>query len=257
MDSDEMTRLRARLAQAAFPRSLHYDPHWLMENAMGPHVLWLAEWLSQGMKLEPGMRVLDLGCGRAASSIFLAKEFGVSVWAADLWIAPSENWQRIQQAGLSSSVFPMLVEAHAMPFANGFFDALVSLDAYHYFGTADLYLGYCRQFVRPGGYVGIVVPGVTDELTTVPEHLRPYWQWDFCTFHSPGWWRNHWEKTGLLEVEVADALPQGAQMWRAWNELRAEAGPSSMRDGASREAEMLRIDAGRTLGFTRVVARCK
>ena len=35
--------------------------------------------------LEPGMRVLDLGCGKGLSSIFLAKEFGVQVWAADLW----------------------------------------------------------------------------------------------------------------------------------------------------------------------------
>ena len=29
------------------------------------------------MELEPGMRVLDMGCGKAISSIFLAKEFDV------------------------------------------------------------------------------------------------------------------------------------------------------------------------------------
>lgn len=54
---------------------------------MGPNVLWLTEFLGQAMELQPGMRVLDMGCGRALSSIFLAKEFGVQVWAADLWIA--------------------------------------------------------------------------------------------------------------------------------------------------------------------------
>jgi cyclopropane fatty-acyl-phospholipid synthase-like methyltransferase len=36
------------------------------------------------MNLQPGMRVLDLGCGRALSSIFLHREFGLQVWAADL-----------------------------------------------------------------------------------------------------------------------------------------------------------------------------
>ncbi len=39
----------------------------------------------------PGLRVLDLGCGRASSSIFLCREFGVQVWAADLWFSASEN----------------------------------------------------------------------------------------------------------------------------------------------------------------------
>ena len=55
---------------------------------MGPNVLWLTEALTQVLPLEPGMRVLDLGCGAAISSIFLARELGVQVWAADLWIEP-------------------------------------------------------------------------------------------------------------------------------------------------------------------------
>jgi cyclopropane fatty-acyl-phospholipid synthase-like methyltransferase len=41
-----------------------------------------------------------MGCGKAISSIFLAKEFGVEVWAADLWVKPTENWERIRGAGL-------------------------------------------------------------------------------------------------------------------------------------------------------------
>jgi ubiquinone/menaquinone biosynthesis C-methylase UbiE len=41
---------------------------------MGPNPLWLTEWLCELMDLRPGMRVLDLGCGRAPSSIFLAFE---------------------------------------------------------------------------------------------------------------------------------------------------------------------------------------
>ena len=72
-------------------RSSAYDPEWVIENMMGPNVMWLTESLSQAMKLEPGMRVLDMGCGKAVSSIFLAKEFGLQVWAADLWIDPSDN----------------------------------------------------------------------------------------------------------------------------------------------------------------------
>jgi cyclopropane fatty-acyl-phospholipid synthase-like methyltransferase len=159
---------------------------------------------------------------------------------------------------VADRVFPLLAEAHAMPFAHGFFDAIVSMDAYHYFGTDDLYLGICKQFIRPGGYLGIVVPGVREELTAgVPEHLQPYWDWEFCSFHSPGWWRTHWQKTGLVDVEIADSLPNGGQLWRQWNELCAEASPPAWRKGTAREAEMLKMDAEQNLGFTRIIARIK
>ena len=57
-----------------FPRASQYDPEWVLENQMGPNVLWLTEALCQVMALKPGMRVLDMGCGRVLSSIFLADE---------------------------------------------------------------------------------------------------------------------------------------------------------------------------------------
>jgi SAM-dependent methyltransferase len=62
-------------------------------------------------RLAPGARVLDLGCGRAITSIFLAKEFDVQVVAADLWIKPTENWRRIDAAGQAKLVTPLLAEA--------------------------------------------------------------------------------------------------------------------------------------------------
>ena len=248
--------LNHRLFKPEFPRSSNYDTHWLMANVMGPHVLWLTEWLSRGLELKPGMRVLDLGCGKALSSIFLAKEFGVTVWAADYWIKPHENRERIERAGCSASVFPISVEAHALPFAERSFDAIVSVDAYHYFGTDDLYLGYISSFLKPGGRLGIVVPGTRDELSEVPPpHLSKYWIWDFCSFHSPGWWRRHWEKTGLLEIETADMLTNGWKLWLEWNELCEQFGQQNLAHLVRREAEMLRVDNGRTLGFTRLIAK--
>jgi cyclopropane fatty-acyl-phospholipid synthase-like methyltransferase len=252
------------LRQPAFPRSSAYDPRWVMENAMGPNVLWLAEWVCRRMELRPGMRVLDLGCGRAVSSIFLAREFDVRVWAADLWVGPTDNWERIRAAGEADRVVPLRVDAHALPFAAEYFDAVVSFDAYHYFGTDDLYLGQCARVVRRGGRLGIAVPGVREELAgdapehLAPEHLRPYWEWEFCSFHTPLWWRRHWQKTGLVRVEVADELEDGWRLWREWNEARIESGElgdPAQREGVARETEMLRLDAGRTFGFTRAVAQ--
>jgi SAM-dependent methyltransferase len=248
------TELAALLTIDQFPRSASYDPEWVLDNLMGPNVLWLTEALSRVMALTPGMRVLDMGCGRAISSIFLAKEFGLQVWATDLWIDANDNWQRVSAAGVTDRVFPIHAEAHALPFADGFFDALLSLDAYHYFGTDDLYLGYYSRFVRPGGQIGIVVPGLRREFTDgLPEHLIPYWVWECWSFHSPQWWRSHWEKTGQVEVTHADLIPDGWKHWLKWQEVCLEQGlPTDQQ-----ETDMVRIDAGRNLGFTRLVARKK
>ena len=91
-------------------------------------------------------------------SIFLAREHAVRVWAADLWIAPTDNWARIETADLAERVFPIFAEAHALPFADGYFDAIVSVDAYHYFGTDALCLERVTRLLRPGGQLGIAVP---------------------------------------------------------------------------------------------------
>jgi cyclopropane fatty-acyl-phospholipid synthase-like methyltransferase len=245
--------LRSLLTLERYPRAAAYDPAWQIENMMGPNALWLAEALSDALPLAGGERVLDLGCGKALTSIFFAREFGVQVWAADLWIQPTPNWDRIRAAGLTDRIFPLAAEAHALPFAEGFFDAIVSLDAYHYFGTDDLYLAYLARFLRPGGRVGIVVPGLREEREKLPPaSLANYWEDDFCTFHSPAWWRRHWRKSGVVDVQTADWLPHGWEDWLRWDETCERAGR-----GAHTETEMLRADGGQLLGFSRIVATRK
>ncbi|NLB79163.1 MAG: SAM-dependent methyltransferase, partial [Clostridiaceae bacterium] len=54
---------------------------WIFSNSMGPNPIWLTEYLVQPFDLKPGMRVLDLGCGKGITSVFLAREFGVQVYA--------------------------------------------------------------------------------------------------------------------------------------------------------------------------------
>lgn len=60
------------------------------------------------MTLKPGMRILDMGCGNALTSIFLAKEFGVTVFANDLWVSPTDNWKRICNEGVENLVFQFM-----------------------------------------------------------------------------------------------------------------------------------------------------
>src|SRR5262245_30111128 len=238
-----------RLLSQRFPRSSKYNPEWLIAAASGgANSLWMAEWLAESLDLRPGMRLLDLGCGRAASSIFFHREFGVQVWGTDLWFSASENLQRIRDAGVEASVFPIHADARSLPFATEFFDAIVSIDSFPYYGTDDLYLEYLARFVKPVGQIGIAGAGLMRDFDgRLPEHLREWWTQDLWGLHSAEWWRQHWERTGILQIELADTLHDGWQFWLAWHHAVAH-------DNAT-EIAAVEADRGSYLGYVRVVGR--
>jgi cyclopropane fatty-acyl-phospholipid synthase-like methyltransferase len=194
------------------------------------------------------MKVLDLGCGRASSSIFLRREFGVEVWATDLWFSAAENMERIRDAGVDDGVFPIHADARSLPFAAEFFDAIVSIDSFMYYGTDDLYLSNLARFLKPEGPVAIALAGLVREIDgSVPEHLRAWWTPDLWCLHSADWWRRHWERTGIVGIEAADTMADGWQFWLDWQRALVPDNHA--------EIQALETDRGRYLGYVRVVGR--
>jgi len=238
-----------RLLSDRFPVSNKYNPAWLIAGCSGgANPLWLTEWLTRNLELRPGMRVLHLGCGRALSSIFLRLEFEVEVWAVDLWFSASENLKRIRDAGVENHVYPIHAEARALPFADDFFDAVVAIDSFPYFGTDDHYLNYLARFIKPGGAIGFAGAGQMREIEgTVPDSLAAWWEPNMYCLHSPSWWHSHWRKTGIVDIEVADSMPDG---WQAWLEWQAVVAPENLV-----EIRAVQSDAGNYLGYVRVAGR--
>jgi SAM-dependent methyltransferase len=238
-----------RFLSKQFPRASAYHPEWILASASGgANSLWLTEWLTDALDLRRGMRVLDLGCGRAASSIFLRREFDVEVWASDLWISASENAQRIRDAGVADGVFPIHADARSLPFADGFFDAIVCIDSFMYYGTDDLYLNYLARFMKPDGVLGVAGAGLMREVDgAVPEHLRAWWTPDVWCLHSPEWWRRHWERTGILDVQLTGAMPDGWERWLDWHKVVAPDNEA--------EIQALEADRGEYLGYVRTIGR--
>ena len=238
-----------RFLSPQFPRASAYHPEWIAAGiGGGANVLWLTEWLAGAMDLRPGMRVLDLGCGRALSSVFLHREFGVEVWATDLWFSAEENLHRIRDAGVEDHVFPIHADARSLPFAAEFFDAIVSIDSFPYYGTDDHYLTALARFVKPGGQIGIAGAGLVREIEgALPEHLRAWWTRDLWCLHSAAWWRRLWERTEIMDIEQADTLPDG---WRLWLDWHLSIAPDN-----EAEIQALQADRGRYLGYVRIVGR--
>jgi cyclopropane fatty-acyl-phospholipid synthase-like methyltransferase len=172
-----------------------------------------------------------------------------------LWITAADNQQRIVEAGVGDLVTPIHAEAHTLPFATDFFDAIVSLDAYQYFGTADLYLGYVSDFVHTGGRLGAVMPALKTELgDNIPTGIAPFWDRDFCCWHNPAWWRHHWAKTGKVTVDHADLIDEGWRDWLQFNDYITPRVEGWWVAEVATTHDMLEADRGENLGFTRIVA---
>ncbi len=234
-----------------FPRTQQYNAKWVKKHSMGENVLYNLESLMKVLPLSPGMRVLDLACGKAVSSIFMAREYDVQVWAVDNAIKASDNWKRVKEANCEDKVFPLQTDARHLPFPHDYFDAIVVIDSYTYFGTDDKYLAYIMKFLKTGGSLGIVDVCFKKEIESydkVPGFLKEDFHQYWYFIHSIDWWQKLWEKTGLVSVKVNEYLPQADLICKAY-----------IRDFENRKeepfAKAMRQDADKLITMFRAVAR--
>ena len=243
-----------------FPRSNKYDPIWIMKNQMGHHPLWLTEFLTQSFDLKPGMRVLDLACGKGATSVFLAREFGVQVYAVDFdqwegWAFPEARWNNAKEYGVENLVIPIKADAQNLPFAQGFFDAIICVNGYFYFGADEAYLENILKFLRPGGQIGMIVNGCMKEFTDdSPGYITEIYGDEWYTRQTVSWWRNLWEKSNLVSIDAADTLPDGCALWLRWDETLISTGNHGDWDD---ETDIFKEDMGEYIGLIRLVATKK
>lgn len=209
-------------------KSKKYDMGFVQENMMGPNSMWLLEDICKHLDLKPNMRVLDMGCGKGLTSIFLAKEYGVTVYATDLWISATENYERFKAFGLENQIIPIHAEAHSLPYADEYFDAAISIDSYHYFGANDTYLPeHFARLVKRGGQFGIAAPGLTKELDgTIPDSMKSVWKEEqmdeLLTFRSTDWWKSTWEKSGLVDIISSGEIEDAKKIWYDWAKIARE-----------------------------------
>ncbi|MGI5893245.1 MAG: SAM-dependent methyltransferase [Candidatus Merdivicinus sp.] len=211
---------------------------YLRENIMGPNPIRILEEMLSLFSIPEKSVILDLGCGRGLTSMYLAKETKSTVFATDLWIPAGENLARFSEMGFTQTeIVPIHAEAHELPYAEGFFDAVVSIDSFHYFGYNPDYLrDSLLPFVRKGGLILLAVPGLKRDFDgqIPPEMLHSWTPEDLDTMHDCAHWRDMLSHAPQAEILTITELCCFEQAWAEW--LACDQNPHAVGDRASMNA---------------------
>ncbi len=201
-------------------KSEKYNTPALQKIMMGPNPVKLEEELLRKHKIPQYAVVCDLGSGQSLTSVFLAKEYGFTVYATDLWSDPEENRKFLNQMGISEKqIIPIKADATDLPFEANFFDAVVSIDSYNYFGRDEHYLDEkLLPFIKSGGYIYIAIPGMKKDChNRLPQELLLSWtpeQLDYM--HDIEYWTSIISKCKGAEIVSIKEMESNEEVWSDW-----------------------------------------
>ncbi|MBO4429068.1 MAG: class I SAM-dependent methyltransferase [Clostridia bacterium] len=236
-----------------YPLSEKYSSDEFMSKIMGPNPIKLEEELLIHNRIPRGATVCDLGSGQGLTSVFLAREYGFKVYAADLWSDPEENRKFFSEMGLTErEIVPVKADATALPFEKEFFDAVVSTDSYNYFGRDPAYLDEkLLPFVRSGGYIYVAVPGMKKDLhDDLPPELLLSWtpeQLDYI--HDAEYWKKTVGASKDADVIEVSEMESNEEVWADW--LKQD------NEYAVGDRRTMEAGGGKHLNFIKIVLKKK
>ena len=208
--------------RAGYPELDGYSNDECYQDFFGGGGLYLAAHMVRTLRLTPNDLVLDLGCGKGATSIFLAKHYGVRVVALDLWTSREFLNEKINALGYMERISAIQMDAtQPLPFPGDFFDAIFCMNSFNFYGGSLGYLDHILKYLKTGGQICIGSEVLSAEFTAeqianpppvyafrLPppnEHVDVF-EGDFVKQHTSVWWQNLFQSSGLLNVETCHEL---------------------------------------------------
>jgi cyclopropane fatty-acyl-phospholipid synthase-like methyltransferase len=213
--------------RARYPELAAYTRDEIYEDFFGGGGLYLATRMWRTLRLNPGDIVLDLGCGKGPTSIFLARHFGVQIIAVDLWTTATFLNDKFTAHGYRDRIVPLNLDAtQPLPFADNYFDAIFCMNSFNFYGGSVEFIQRLLTHLKPGGQLCIGSEVLTDEFTAEQLQHPPYvyafqlpppnehvnvFEGDFMKQHTPTWWHTLFEQAGLnvehcAELDDAEAI---------------------------------------------------
>ena len=148
MYSDPVQREYSRLAE-------RYDRRWsFYVNAT------IGETLNR-LEIEPGERILDLGCG---TGVLIQHLLQIAPKIQIIGIDYSAEMLEIAKQKLPESVELKVGSADNLPFPSNYFDVVVSTSAFHFFRDPSQALQEAKRVLKPNGRL-VITDWCYDYLT--------------------------------------------------------------------------------------------
>jgi len=153
--------------------------------------------------------------------------------------------------GVKEKIIPLRFDASTMPFANEFFDAVISVDSYHYFGNNDSYFGnYIAPILKKDGIVAIAFPSIKHnfEFESIPEEMKPFCDKEaFYMWRSTEWWTNIFKRhLNIFEIKELNCFDN------AWADWLAQENEYAIGDRA-----MMAADGGKYMNIISITGTVK
>jgi SAM-dependent methyltransferase len=205
-----------------YPELDGYSRDECYQDFFGGGGLYLAVEMLRTLRLKPDEIVLDLGCGKGATSIFLAKHYGVRVVALDLWTAAEFLNEKFKAQGYADRISAIQMDAtQPLPFPEDYFDAIFCMNSFNFYGGSLTFLNHLLKHLKPKGQLCIGSEALSKEFTEEqlinpppvyafrlppPNEQIDVFEDEFKKQHTPGWWQHLFQSSGLLNVECCHEL---------------------------------------------------
>jgi arsenite methyltransferase len=154
------------------------------------------------MPVRAGDKILDLGCGNGWATRILARTApGVSAVGID--VAPAMVTRAEQQTSYTIRARYEVAAIEALPFADGSFQRIFSMEAIYYSPDLERALAECARVLAPGGAIDLVVDCFAESPSTrswsalvgLAMHCLPEEEW-----------RARVERAGFREVDLTRVI---------------------------------------------------
>jgi arsenite methyltransferase len=150
----------------------------LLGDVFHPGGLALTRHLGECIGLSPGVQVLDVACGRGASAVHLAEQFGCRVTGLDYG---TENIAAAEAHATESGVAHLTTfrrgDAEGLPFGDSVFDAVVSECSFCTFPDKAMAAAEMARVLKQSGRLGLADMTVNG---TLPDDIQSLLAWVAC-----------------------------------------------------------------------------